>query len=164
MSGARPSAGRRVLAFPCVSAPGVGAACRLGELRCPGPPPRPPSLPRAPRRGAPRLEGSQGARGGSRGQPGTAATPAREGRRRRAGARGRRGRDGDWGAGGRGRARSAVGRRRGRHLPTAEPPGWRRAQSSRGACRWEGPPHPSPLRPARRNFIPTHPARLELLQ
>lgn len=168
MSGARPSAGRRVLAFPCVSAPGVRAASRLGELRCPAPPLWPPSPSRAPpealpgwnETGAPEeaAGGSRGLQRPRRGRGGDAG-PVRTG----GGGGVRTGIGKPVGKGGQGQP--AVGARAGTYREQSRAPGWQRAQSSPGVCSCEGPPQPSPLsEQLGKTLFPAHPTRLERLQ
>lgn len=151
MSGARPSAGRPVLAFPCVPAPGVGAASQVGRA----PAPRAPAsaslaVPRSPR-GAPQAGLRPGRLGREPGAAaGTAATPAQAGPETLGPGRARGGggdRDGQ--GGGRGRCagqpiRSAPGL-----APTeSRAPGAAVKLKGHGPARrrvWsrEGPPHPA---------------------
>lgn len=103
MSGARPSAGRPVLAFPCVPAPGVGAASQIGESSgAQGPASASLAVPRSPRRSPGGIK-SRGAWGGSPGQPRGLQRPQRRRGRRRWGPgapEAGRDRDGQGGGGG----------------------------------------------------------------
>lgn len=163
MSGARPSAGRPVLAFPGVSALGVWPPPGWGT-RCPGSPPRPPPLSRAPPEALPRLDGGRGARGGSRGQPGTAATLAQAGpetpgpvRARGGGGDGAGKRVGEGGA----RVSPSVGAAAGTYREHSPWDG-RETEGAQSSPPWSLPPGgSSPIQPSRRpawkNFIPAPP-------
>lgn len=171
MSGARPSAGRPVLAFPCVQAPGVGAASQVGRPRAPRAPASATLAVRRSPRGAPLGWNEAGAPGeGARGGRGDCSDPGAGGAGD-AGAGARQGRGRGWGSGWEGAVRGSA-------HPVGPEAGTYREQSPRNSLEAEGaqscppwslerggssPSSPLPVQVGQTLF-PPHPTSLELLR
>lgn len=165
MSGARPSAGRPVLAFPCVPAPGVRAASHTGRAGVPRAPVSASlAVPRSPPRRSPGWNEAGAPEEGAGGSRRDCSDPGAGGAEDAgAGARRRRGRGRGWGSGWQGAVHGSahpVGAGAGtcgEESPRVAAKSGGCSLARRGVRSWEGPPHrPSP-RPARRNFTPTPP-------
>lgn len=173
MSGARPSAGRPVLAFPCVPAPRVRAASQTGRAGAPRAPVSAPlAVPRSPPRRSPGWNEAgapeEGAGGGRRDCSDPGAGGAEDAG---AGARRRRGRGRGWGSGWQGAVHGSA-------HPVGAGADTSREESPRGGREVEGlqssPPgsvelggsSPSGPLPAQlgKTLFPPHPTRLELRQ
>lgn len=172
MSGARPSAGRPVLAFPCVPAPGVRAASLTGRAGVPRAPVSASlAVPRSPPRRSPGWNEAgapeEGAGGSRRDCSDPGAGGAEDAGPVRAGGGGG---DGDGEAGGRGRC-TGQPIRSARGLAPAErrAPGWPRSQGAAASPAAECgagrvlPTRPLPDQPGE-TLLPPRPTRLELRQ